>query len=115
MLTSHVPSHRPPTSWCVLVCLGESIQSIPAGHRSGLLEALSPEETNELRLRTLQPCKLELSGSLEREGKPLAQLKALVELQLPNGPGMLSWLVEKKKPKDGTRVDGGLRGHRVSH
>eukprot|EP00913_Durusdinium_trenchii_P027216 g25535.t1 len=58
----------------------------------GLLEALSPEETNELRLRTLQPCKLELSGSLEREGKPLAQLKALVELQLPNGPGMLSWL-----------------------
>ncbi|CAK8998444.1 unnamed protein product [Durusdinium trenchii] len=66
----------------------------------GLLEALSPEETNELRLRTLQPCKLELSGSLEREGKPLAQLKALVELQLPNGPGMLSWLVEKKKPKD---------------
>ena len=38
--------------------------------------------------------------NFEHEGKVMAQLRASVELQLPNGPGLLSWLVEKKpKPK----------------
>ena len=65
----------------------------------GLLEAVSPEDTSELRLRTLQPAKLEISAAFERDGKALANLAAAstVELQLPNGPGTLSWLLEKPK------------------
>ena len=52
-------------------------------------------------MRTLQPMKLDLSAAFERDGKPCASLLpgSLVELQLPNGPGLLSWLVEKPKPK----------------
>ena len=74
-------------------------RSIPL---QALLEAVSPEESSELRLRTLQPAKVDLTASsaaFERDGKPLAHLLAgsVAELQLPNGPGTLSWLVEKPK------------------
>ena len=67
----------------------------------GLLEAVSPEEPTELRLRTLQQAKLEINAAFERDGKALANLLpgCSVELQLPNGPGTLSWLLEKPKPK----------------
>ncbi|CAE7505407.1 DAGLA [Symbiodinium microadriaticum] len=66
-----------------------------------LLEAVSPEDSSELRLRTLQPARVDLTAAFERDGKALAQVSAgsLAELQLPNGPGTLSWLVEKPKPK----------------
>ena len=66
-----------------------------------LLEAVSPEDAGELRMRTLQPAKVDLAAAFERDGKPLAQALAgsVAELQLPNGPGTLSWLVEKPKPK----------------
>ncbi|CAE7372277.1 DAGLA [Symbiodinium sp. CCMP2456] len=66
-----------------------------------LLEAVSPEDSSELRLRTLQPAKVDLTAAFERDGKALAQVSAgsLAELQLPNGPGTLSWLVEKPRPK----------------
>ena len=66
-----------------------------------LLEAVSPEDPSELRLRTLQPAKVDLTAAFERDGKALAQVSAgsMAELQLPNGPGTLSWLVEKPKPK----------------
>ena len=66
-----------------------------------LLEAVSPEAAGELRLRTLQPAKVDLAAVFERDGRPLGQVLAgsAAELQLPNGPGTLSWLIEKPKPK----------------
>eukprot|EP00930_Biecheleria_cincta_P038403 TRINITY_DN26386_c0_g1_i1.p1 TRINITY_DN26386_c0_g1~~TRINITY_DN26386_c0_g1_i1.p1 ORF type:complete len:2003 (-),score=437.94 TRINITY_DN26386_c0_g1_i1:41-5536(-) len=67
-----------------------------------VLEEVSPEEPGELRLRTLRPAIVPLTpASFEREGKPLAELAegSVVKLELPNGPGVLSWLLPVETPK----------------